>query len=92
MEEKDLTAISDVYRLAIANYYKIKPTKTEHTGRFWAYFPRKTIETILADYDAGTMTVVARDFVASIQRTKDTIFEAERARTKSGGQNATTYR
>jgi hypothetical protein len=86
-----LIPISDFHKLAVLDLLKVVPTKTEHTGRFWAYYPQEKVEVILTEYETGTLKVIARDFVASVQRIKDRIFEAERARARSGDHNATSH-
>ena len=86
-------AVSDLHKLAVLDLHRISPIRTEHNGRFWAFFPKDKAEKLLADYDAGTLKVVARDFVASVSRVKDRIFEHERAmRAQNGIRYAGAHR
>jgi hypothetical protein len=85
MNDENLISISDFNKLAILDLHKIIPKSAEHNGRYWAYFSKDEVEKILADYDAGRLKVIARDFVSAISRTKDRIFELERARTRANG-------
>ncbi len=87
MGTTELQAISDFHRLAILDLHRIIPKKIEHNGRYWAYFSEEDVGQILSDYDAGSLTVIARDFVASIGRVKDRIFESERAKNGVGRGN-----
>ena len=92
MEPLELEAISDFYKLVVLNHLKITPQRTEYNGRYWGFFIKVEVSKVLNDYDAGRLKVVARDFVSSINRVKDRIFELERANARSGGTNAHTYR
>lgn len=81
---KNEIPVSEYHKLAVLDLFKITPARTEHNGRFWAYFDTPLATKILNDYDSGTLQVTARDYVAAVQRVKDRIFEAERARARSG--------
>ena len=87
MESSELLAVSDFHKLAVLDHYKVAPKKVEHTGRYWAFFLKQEVEKLIDDYDSGRLKVVARDFVSSINRVKDRIFEMERTQNRSGGQN-----
>lgn len=78
MESAETVAVSDFYKLAVLDISGITPERTENKGRFWAFFKRDKVEKLLADYESGKLKVVARDFAASVSRTKDRIFESER--------------
>lgn len=93
MGATELLAISDFHRLAILDLHRIIPKRIKHNGRYWAYFSEDEAGQILSEYDAGTLTVICRDFVASIERVKDRIFESERSiRAKNGIGRDTSYR
>lgn len=85
MSPSDLIPVSDIYRLAVLNMMGISPVKTDYKDyRYWGFFDPEKAETILADYENGTLRVVARDLSASIVRVKDRIFEMERAQKRNG--------
>ena len=71
--------VSDFYKLAILDLHHIMPTVSEYKNRYFCYFDKSKAQPIIDQYDAGSLAVNARDFVASINRSKDKIFEAERA-------------
>ncbi len=86
----ELVAVSDFYKLAVLDLYRVIPIRAEHTGRYWAYFSKEDAQKLIDEYESGHLKVVARDFVSSISRVKDRIFELERTHHKSGDQNGIT--
>jgi hypothetical protein len=91
MKTEEEVAISDIFKLTVADHFKKTPIRTEHTGRYWAYYAKRDVDKLLEDYESGHLRVIARDFVSSLNRVKDRIFEAERARARSGGDNANRH-
>lgn len=87
MEQSELVAISDFHKLAVLDLHRIKPIRADYAGRYWAYYSRDDAGKLLDDYETGRLKVVARDFVSAINRTKDKIFELERARENNGARN-----
>jgi len=87
--QPNLTPVTDLYKLSVLDLHRITPDESEYNGRYWAFFSDPTTQDVLAAYDAGRLKVVARDFVAAINRTKDRIFEMERAHQQHGDRHGT---
>lgn len=77
MKEQEIE-VSDFNKLAVLDLNRIRPLRSNYDGRYRVYFRREDVEKIICDYENGLLTVVARDFVSSIKRVKDRIFESER--------------
>lgn len=88
MKQPSVIAVSDFYQLAALDLFRISPLRTEYSGRYWAFFSRADAEPVLAGFDNGSLEASLRDFAAAVNRTKDRIFEGERALAKSGVSHA----
>jgi hypothetical protein len=79
MENKSLIPISDLYQLALLDLHKIQQIKYERDGRrYIGFYERSKASRVLSRYVSGTMKVCLRDYVASLHRIKDRIFDSER--------------
>jgi hypothetical protein len=76
---KTETIVSDMFKLALLDLYKLTPKRVEYKERYEAYFDSADVDEILLGYESGTLQVEARAFADSIDRTKDRIFAARRA-------------
>lgn len=76
--ENNEVAISDYYKLAVLDMFRVKPKRTEYNGRYWAYYNALEAAQLMHDYDAGILKVSIRDFVASVRSVKSQIFESKR--------------
>lgn len=77
-DNKDLIPVSDFFKLAVLDLLHLTPRRTEHNGRYWAYFDRGSAQKLLDQYDSGVLRGCLRDYAASIERVKTRIFESER--------------
>lgn len=81
---EETVGVTDYYKLAVLDLHRVPPVRSEHSGRYWAYYKKADIKNLLEDYENGRLKVIARDYVAAVQRTKSKIFESERVSKAEG--------
>jgi len=78
MGDQEKVRISDYHVLAVLDCLRIRALRSERNGRYYEFYEKLKVASILSDYDSGALTLPVRDFVAALSRVKTRNFESER--------------